>query len=230
MRSLIVLLLISAPLAAAPPKVPEKVEVKVGEDYVLTIEVQSDDSFGMAPGFNPKDCTFFEGALRGGKKQFLVRPKKEGNYYVTWWTKGETAYVQTVFTTTGGGGDGDGNDGGGNSPTDPFSKSLLDAFGKEPVETRTQDAKSLVAVYRKLSMGTDGIYNPNIVNEDQLLSLIVNARSAMVSDRMPLVREAIAAQYANAFTGNPLAPVTLQQKNKVADILLRAANILEGVK
>lgn len=229
MRTVLPLLLTSQLAWSAPPKVPEKIEVGVNDDYELTLEIPADTEIGMAKGFPAKDCTFFGPVLNGNKRTYLVRPKKAGSYYVTFWTKGEVDHVQTIITTTGGGGDGGGGDGG-NSPTDPFTKSLLDAYSKEPTETRLQDAKALVAVYRKLGMGTDGIYNPNIVNEDQLLTLIVTARAAMVAERMPLVREAIASQYASAFTGNPTAPVSTIQKNKVADTLLKSANILEGVK
>ena len=128
--ALAVLLVAPGWALADPPKVPEAVAVAVGEDHVLTIEVEADDKFGMAPGFKASDCTFFEGVLRGGKKQFLVRPKKEGSFVVTFWTKGETSYSQTVITTKG--------------ATPPIGVPPKDPPGKDPPATPTTGLYFLV--------------------------------------------------------------------------------------
>jgi hypothetical protein len=227
MRSVLPLLLTSQLAWSAPPKVPEKLEVKVGEDTTLTIEIPANTEIGMAKGFDPKDCTFFGPVLNGNKREYLVSPKRNGKFYVTWWTKGEIDHTQTIITTNGGGGNDDGVVPP-PTPTDPFYKELLAAFVADPSPTKVMDCKSLAAVYKALITPGQGVWAAT--NEQQLWDVLINSRAAVISERLEGIRTVVANQYASAFTGNPAAPITQAQKQKVADTLAKAIPMLEVAK
>lgn len=86
-------------LSSAPPTVDAELKTPVGKPTVLYVGgIKDDDSFGFAEGWaDPGDCTFFEGVLRGGRKQFLVVVNKPGKYVVTFWTKGEVEKSRVVL-------------------------------------------------------------------------------------------------------------------------------------
>lgn len=88
-------------LSAAPPDAPKELKAPVGRATVLYVQgIKDDESFGYSEGWpDLDDCTFFEGVLRGGRKQFLVNPNKPGKYVVTFWTKGEVEKTRVVITT-----------------------------------------------------------------------------------------------------------------------------------
>lgn len=88
-------------LTAAPPAVPEPIEVDVGKDKI--IEIKFEKPFDWAPGFNIDRCTCVRLYQDPDSKvaTFLIRPQEPGEFHVIFWTISEKGYSRLVVTGKG---------------------------------------------------------------------------------------------------------------------------------
>lgn len=115
-------------------------------------------------------------------------------------------------------------------PTDPLFTPIQAAYGADISPTKNSDRVKLAAVYRALAMPGKGIHDPAITTEGQLATVISTARALQVGDRLAAVREIVGNSWVHLFTGTPGTVVTVETKAKVADILNRAASVLEAIR
>lgn len=88
---------------AAPPDVPAKLTAKVGAPVLFDVKPDGAKPFMFAPGFDKSLCPIVRLYSDDPKvASFMVIPQAAGEYYVTFWTRGEeeSKYVQLVITVT----------------------------------------------------------------------------------------------------------------------------------
>lgn len=105
------LALAGAPAKAAPPDVPPALPVKVGSLVVFEVkpyvEAGVAKPFSFAAGFDKSKCPIMRLYSEPGEpSQFAALPQVSGEFYLTFWTRGEkeTGHAQLVLTATGDGG------------------------------------------------------------------------------------------------------------------------------
>jgi hypothetical protein len=90
--SVLLLFAVVVPGWADPPKVPKKVEGKVGQITRIVVTVPEKTEIGYQPAFDDSspDIVFDELIPRANQRRFFIQATQAGTYPIVFWTKGET--------------------------------------------------------------------------------------------------------------------------------------------
>jgi len=112
-------------------------------------------------------------------------------------------------------------------PVDPFLASLRSAFAADGSATRVDDVKQLAAVYRQAQAVVD---RQDVTNLGQLQSVMRQAITTLIGDRLGGVRQVIGAELRRTLPTDALAPMDAALRLKAGAEFTRIGRILEQVK
>jgi hypothetical protein len=227
--SVVALLLLCGVGLSDPPKVsPQTATVAVNKDIPITVEYDPKAGLVFHPGFDPKECLVFRGWEEpgSGKATFLIRPYVPGKFKVGFLTKGESTF--TDFDLTAGGPAPDPGPGPQPQPADPliraFATALQADLGTDPGAKTRLPALAAAMYDAEVKAG-----NAAYVNTAQLLAAVSKKTDELVAGKLPNVRKAIGAHFAQVF-GEQVLVLTPDLRTRLAAEYRRTAKSLEVIQ
>ena len=232
MRWSVVPLLLSAALAwAAPPKIEIPSEVKPTGQY-CNFSPKGDATSILYVGLSGVDPVPSL-LLRDGKTFLLdTRGLQPGRYRFAAVASGPTGeqsradfevLIGDAPPTPPGPGPGPGP-----APTDPLTKSLQEAYGKETAADKAASLAKLAAFYEQ---GAEEAKDEKILTWGQYFTELVAARDAMVpAGLVPLLKAAALAEFRSKVPASPAAPFDAAARKLAAEQCLKIAAALKGVR
>lgn len=228
-------------LFLAPPEVPkEPLKLKVGEDQQVTITYTKGKEAAYRAAFDSKDCTFFRGYETPGSGQmnFLVSPKRTGDFRVVFWLVGEGDSSVLIIKAIGSGPTPPPVDPVDPPPvdptdppvvpTDPLVAKIQLAYKNDPDPNKSGYVVPLAVIYRQ---GAKNVMDPlkSTTNDTVLATMRTQAVAMMGEQGMIHTRQAIRDELNAILPRAPNVTLDATARNGIASVYNRVATALEGV-
>ena len=228
MRSLLVLLLFAVPaLAADTLKLPAEVRAPAGQPVRVKAETESKKLRWRAldAGLSVVDRDDL-----ADQRTAVVFSCKPGRYRLAAWcctADGDvTDLVETVVVVDGS----PPNPGPGPAPPPPAPGALKDALRAAYAANMDPDkAASLASLAALWRSAVPFAARPEVETVGDLLTLVSKAAAGLTLDKLPGVRQAIAAHLRGVLPTDPAAPLTAAVRTTCAAEFARVAEALEGI-